>query len=36
MTEMRTYHLLVAIEKRFLDHGRHTSWATRREQLSTH
>ena len=30
------YHLLVAIEKRCLDHGWHTSWATRRAQLSTH
>jgi transposase len=30
------YHLLVAIEKRCLDHGRHTSWATLREHLSTH
>lgn len=30
------YHLLVAIEKTFLDHGIHTSWATLREQLSTH
>src|SRR6266705_3092511 len=30
------YHLLVAIEKRYLDHGWHTSWATLREQLSTH
>ncbi|MBI4629431.1 MAG: IS1634 family transposase [Candidatus Rokubacteria bacterium] len=30
------YHLLVAIEKRCLDHGWHTSWATLREQLSTH
>jgi hypothetical protein len=30
------YHLLVAIEKRFLDHGVHTSWATLCEQLSTH
>jgi len=30
------YHLLVAIEKRFLDQGLHTSWATLREQLSTH
>ena len=29
-------HLLVAIEKRFLDAGVHTSWATLREQLSTH
>jgi len=30
------YHLLVAIEKRCLDHGVHTSWATLRAQLSTH
>ena len=30
------YHLLVAIEKHFLDRGVHTSWATLREQLSTH
>jgi transposase len=30
------YHLLVAIEKRCLDQGWHTSWATLREQLSTH
>ena len=30
------YHLLVAIERRFLDAGVHTSWATLREQLSTH
>ena len=30
------YHLLVAIEKRCLDHGVHTSWATVRDQLSTH
>lgn len=30
------YHLLVAIEKRFLDQGLHTSWATLREHLSTH
>jgi transposase len=30
------YHLLVAIEKRCLDQGRHTSWATLREHLSTH
>jgi transposase len=30
------YHLLVAIEKRFLDHGIHTSWGTLRQQLSTH
>ena len=30
------YHLLVAIEKRFLDAGLHTSWATLREELTTH
>jgi transposase len=30
------YHLLVAIEKRFLDRGVHTSWWTIRQQLSTH
>ena len=30
------YHLLVAIEKRCLDHGWHTSWATLREHLTTH
>jgi len=30
------YHLLVTIEKRCLDQGVHTSWATLREQLSTH
>ena len=30
------YHLLVAIEKRFLDRGIHTSWGTLREQLRTH
>ena len=30
------YHLLAAIEKRFLDHDIHTSWWTRRQQLSTH
>jgi transposase len=30
------YHLLVAIEKMFLDAGIHTSWATLRRQLSTH
>ena len=30
------YHLLVAIEKRFLDRGIHTSWSTLRQQLSTH
>jgi hypothetical protein len=30
------YHLLAALEKRGLDQGVHTSWATLREQLSTH
>ncbi len=30
------YHLLVAIEKRFLDQGIHTSWWSIRQQLSTH
>lgn len=30
------YHLLVAIEKTFLDQAIHTSWASLREQLSTH
>lgn len=30
------YHLLVAIEKNFLDQGIHTSWATLRDQLRTH
>ncbi len=30
------YHLLVSIEKMCLDAGLHTSWATRREALSTH
>ncbi|MGH2359101.1 MAG: IS1634 family transposase [bacterium] len=30
------YHLLVAIEKKFLDRGIHTSWETLREQLATH
>ena len=29
------YHLLVSIEKRFLDRGVHTSWWTLRQQLST-
>gem|GEM_PF-4664564 len=29
-------HLLVAIEKRFLDRGVHTAWWTLRRQLSTH
>ena len=31
-----TYHLLVAIEKRFLDKGIHTSWWSIRQELSTH
>ena len=30
------YHLLVSIEKMFLDAGIHTSWATLRAALSTH
>jgi transposase len=30
------FHLLVAIEKTLLDHGRHTSWATLRDILKTH
>jgi len=30
------YHLLVAIEKTLRDRGVHTSWATLRDQLSTH
>jgi len=30
------YHLLAAIEKRFLDQGIHTSWWTIRQQLGTH
>lgn len=30
------YHLLVAIEKRFLDQGIHTSWWNLRQELSTH
>jgi transposase len=30
------YHLLVAIEKRFLDQGIHTSWWTLRQALSMH
>lgn len=30
------YHLLVAIEKRFLDQGIHTSWWTLRQTLSSH
>ena len=30
------YHLLIAIEKMFLDAGVHTSWGTVREELKTH
>ena len=30
------YHLLAAIEKRFLEQGIHTSWWSIRQQLSTH
>jgi transposase len=30
------YHLLVSIERAFLDQGIHTSWETLRQQLSTH
>jgi hypothetical protein len=30
------YHLLVCIERAFLDEGIHTSWETLRTQLSTH
>jgi len=30
------YHILAAIEKRFVDRDLHTSWWTLREQLSTH
>ena len=30
------YHLLVTIEKMFLDHGEHTSWWTLRQQLADH
>jgi transposase len=30
------YHLLVCIERAFLDQGIHTSWETLRQQLSTH
>jgi hypothetical protein len=30
------YHLLVCIERAFLDQGIHTSWETLRTQLSTH
>ncbi len=30
------YHLLVAIEKMFLDNGEHTSWETIRQTLTTH
>ena len=30
------YHLLVSVEKTFLDQGIHTSWASLREQLASH
>jgi hypothetical protein len=30
------YHLLMAIEKRFLERGVHASWWTLRQQLITH
>jgi transposase len=30
------YHLLAVIEQYFLDQGMHTSWATLRDELSTH
>lgn len=30
------YHLLATVEKTFLDQGIHTSWASLREQLTTH
>jgi transposase len=30
------YHLLISVEKSFLDQGIHTSWATLRQQLATH
>jgi hypothetical protein len=30
------YHLLVCIERAFLEQGIHTSWETLRRQLSTH
>ena len=30
------YHVLVSIEKAFLDQGVHTSWGTLRQQLATH
>ncbi len=30
------YHLMVSVEKSFLDQGIHTSWASLREQLATH
>jgi transposase len=30
------YHLLVCIERAFLEQGIHTSWETLRSQLSTH
>ncbi len=33
---MLAYRFLVCIERAFLDQGIHTSWETRRRQLSTH
>jgi hypothetical protein len=30
------FHLLIAIEKTLLDHGRHTSWAAARDTLKTY
>ena len=33
---MLAYHLLVCIERAFLEQGIHTSWETLRKQLSTH
>ena len=33
---MLAYHLLVCIERAFLDQGIHTSWESLRRQLSTH
>jgi hypothetical protein len=34
--KLLAYHLLAAIEKRFLDQAIHTSWWTLRQQLRTH
>ena len=33
---VRDYHLLITVEKTFLDQEIHTSWATLRQQLRTH